>query len=163
MSEQTLWEAPEIQIGEETYRFRRLGLKDLKDVFNIVRGALQAGLDRETLAQLQDDETDNIQGGMNLIFEAIPYATDEVARWLVDTVEDFEVEDIEDPSELPLPVLMDIITILGEEHEDFKKFFTKAGKAWEILQTMGQNLNLSLGSLIQSNPSMDGQTSESSE
>ncbi len=158
LTEQTLWEPPEVEIAGETYEMRRLGIKDLKSLWGIIQTAMGQGLEKEKIKEMQEDNANVEDVGVDVLLEIVPIMTDKLSEWLVSTLENGDEIDVEDPNEFPVFAPLDIINTLGEDHEDFKKFFTKAGQASKILQKMGKSLSLT--SSTQSQADTDGQTSE---
>jgi len=156
--EQALWKAPKVEIAGETYEMRRLGIKDLKNLWGIIQTALGQGLDKEQLKDIQSSNENIEDMGMDTIINVVPVMTDEISKWCVSILPEFDEDDIDDPNKFPVYAPLEIINTLGEEHEDFQKFFSKAGKASQILQKMGKSLSLT--SSTQSNKDTDGQTSE---
>jgi len=157
-TEQSLWEPPEVTIAGETYEMRRLGIKDLKSLWNIIQTALGQGLDKEKIKKLQEDEDSVEDVGMEVMISIVPMVTDKVSQWCVSVLENGDEIDIEDPNQFPVQAPLKIINVLGGEHEDFKAFFMEAGQAKQIISKVTKNLGLT-----QSTPSdnEDGQNEKS--
>lgn len=136
-----MWEPPEVEIAGEKYQLRRLGIKDLKGIYSIIQQVSNINLDDETVQELQDGEADLAQAGMQGLIQILPEATDKVVSWLVGIVDGLDEEDIDNPDKFPVHAPLEIITVLGEEHEDFQKFFTKGSRAMETFQKTMENLS----------------------
>lgn len=133
MTEQSLWEPPEIEIAGEEYQLRRLGIKDLRGLWSVIRNVADQ-LDLSVFEEEGEAET----LGKNLIEQVLnvgPQAYEDLVKWLVDIVEGLDEEDMKDPSKFPVHAPFTIIEALGE-HEDFDKFFTKGKRAMKVLGKM---------------------------
>jgi len=133
--EQSLWEAPQIEIAGEEYQLRRLGTRDLTKLWSVI-GKVAGHLD---LSILEGDMENREALGRSVIEQVLnvgPDAYDDVVKWLVDIVEGLDEEDIEDPSKFPIHAPFTILEAL-DEHEDFEKFFTKGQKAMQVMKKMG--------------------------
>lgn len=142
MTEQSLYEAPVVEIAGEEYEMRRLGIKDLKSLWGIIQTALGEGLSKEDIQQLQEEEDSVEDVGMEVLINTVPVMTDQISEWCAGILKGFDKEDIDDPEKFPVYAPLKIINVLGEEHQDFERFFTEAGQATQVLKKMGKNLSL---------------------
>lgn len=153
MPEQSLWEPPEVEIAGEEYQLRRLGIKDLRGLWSVVRSTADQ-LDLSVFEEEGEEE----ELGKDFIMDILdvgPEAFQDVVEWLVGIVDGLDEEDIDNPETFPVHAPFTIIEALGE-HEDYTKFFTKGRKAMTVLQKMSP---ASQTSSEQSATEKDGQTS----
>ena len=151
--QQSLWEAPEIEIADETYKLRRLGIKDLRGLWSVTRD-VAGQLD----LSIFEAEGKAEELGVELIGQVInvgPEAYDEIVKWLVGIVDGLDEEDIENPDKVPVHAPFTILEALSE-HQDFKQFFTRGRKAMQAMKGMDWG---SLGSSTKSQSDTDGKTS----
>lgn len=141
-TEQSLYEPPEVEIAGETYQMRRLGIKDLKDLWGIIQTAMGEGLSKEDIKQLQEDEDSIEDVGMEVLINTVPVMADKTAEWCAGILKGFDKADIEDPEKFPVFAPVKIINVLGNEHKDFERFFTETGKATKIVEKVTKNLSL---------------------
>jgi len=129
--EQSLYEAPTVEIAGEEYQLRRLGLPDLRDLWSIIRDV--AG---ELDLSIFEEEGEAEELGVELVSQVLnvgPEAYEEIVKWLIGIVDGLEEEDIENPEKVPVHAPFTVLEALSE-HEDFKKFFTRGRKAMETLK-----------------------------
>lgn len=158
MTDQSLWTPPEIEIAGEEYELRRLGMKDLRGLWSIIKNVVgQLDLSIFEDEEEEDEEESDEEKGKELIVQVLeigPDAYDRMVEWLVDIVDGLEKEDINDPSVFPVHAPFTILEALSE-HEDFEKFFTKGRKA---MQTLGKMNPVSQSSSTTSQSDTDGKT-----
>ena len=129
--QQSLWEAPKVEIADKEYQLRRLGIKDLHGLWSVTRDVADQ-LDLSIFEEEGEDE----ELGIELVSQVLnvgPQAYEEIVKWLIGIVDGLEEEDIENPDKIPVHAPFTVLEALSE-HEDFKQFFTKGKSAMETLK-----------------------------
>lgn len=152
--QQSLWEAPKVEIADKEYQLRRLGIKDLHGLWSVTRDVA----DQLDLSIFEgEDELGREQLGIELFSQILnvgPEAYEKMVEWLIGIVDGLDKEDIDDPDKVPVHAPFTVLEKLPE-HEDFTQFFTKGSKAMKAMKGMDWD---SLVSSTKSQTDTDGKT-----
>lgn len=117
---------PEFKVGETTFKMRRLGIKDVFTLLDIIKEAGSRGV-KQAVNLIQDVKasTESI-GAIVTLFGALEIS-DKLLEWVADILQT-EKEVVEDPNQFPIDAWMDFALGLVE-HPDIEAFVGKYQKA----------------------------------